>query len=393
MIFDLFHSISDPRINQQTLGSRQVFAQFLDQAKLAEQLGADTVWAAESHFSSETQKKNKYATIPFFEGEVGINSDSFQLAQLLLNHTQKINFGVAIHNIVGGSGGPIASADRVNSLSCYNQMFYGGTRKIRLGIASGRFPYQNTPFQILPRNEAEKELWNEIRPYIFLEALEVFLRLIRGDELGSKQVRSWKLESDALRDETLKKKYREGFQIEKRWEFEPLKLVPAFENKTGLEIVLGSHDPKALEWGLKFWDLSLFNLSFTSPQQIESLHEKMRALSLESGRQWMRSRLPRTVMVFIHQQSKKAHELASQVLDTYIEAMRDTAMVPTKEVLLSRALVGDPSEIRDQISEGSTRGFHPEDRLMLWFEFNQTDNQEIQKQMRLFWEEVGARIS
>jgi alkanesulfonate monooxygenase SsuD/methylene tetrahydromethanopterin reductase-like flavin-dependent oxidoreductase (luciferase family) len=379
MIFDLFHSLSDPKINQMSLGPDKVFSAFIDQAKLAEELGADTVWAAESHFSSETQKKTSFGTIPYFEGEVGINCDSFQMGHWLLSRTNKINYGVAIHNIVGGSGGPIASADRVNSLHFYNSMAFGGKRNIRIGVAAGRFPYQNNPFQIIPRNHLEKEMWNEIKPYIFFEALEIFLRLLRGEELGSENVTQWKVE-------------HKNYEIEKRWLFEPLKLVPVVANKSNLEIILGSHDPKALEHGLRFWDLSLFNLSFTSPEQIESLQQKMGKHAAQSGRLWNRGRLPRTVMVFIDKQRNRAYDLASQVLDNYIEAMRGTAMVPDKEVLLSRALVGDPSEIREQIGPGGSRSFHPEDRLMLWFEFNQLDNQEILRQMKLFWEEVAPKI-
>ncbi|NBT58755.1 LLM class flavin-dependent oxidoreductase, partial [bacterium] len=113
MIFDLFHSISDPVIGGQSLGAKKVYSNFFEQVVLAESLGVDTIWCAESHFSSETQKKTSVATIPNFTGEVGINCDSFQLAQLLFSRTKKVNFGTAIHNIVGGSGGPLASAERV----------------------------------------------------------------------------------------------------------------------------------------------------------------------------------------------------------------------------------------------------------------------------------------
>jgi len=81
MIFDLFHSISDPVIKGKCLGASRVFSQFMDQVQLAEGLGFDTVWCAESHFSSEVQKQTSVATIPHFAGEVGLNCDSFQLAE------------------------------------------------------------------------------------------------------------------------------------------------------------------------------------------------------------------------------------------------------------------------------------------------------------------------
>ncbi|NBW99826.1 LLM class flavin-dependent oxidoreductase [bacterium] len=93
MIFDLFHSVSDPVIQGQRLGAKKVFSQLLSQVVLAESLGFDTIWCAESHFSSETQKQTSVATIPEFHGEVGINSDSFQLAQTIFQKTRKIHFG------------------------------------------------------------------------------------------------------------------------------------------------------------------------------------------------------------------------------------------------------------------------------------------------------------
>jgi len=392
MIFDLFHSISDPRIQGKTLGSHKVFSQFLDQVQLAEALGLDTIWCAESHFSSETQKSTSVATIPHFQGEVGLNSDSFQMAPWIFNHTKKINFGTAIHNIVGGSGGPIASADRVNFLSSMNEEIAGWKRKLRMGIASGRFPYQNNPFGITPRNPQEVELWPWIKRYIFLEALEIFLRLIKGERLSSDKTQEWSLKPQEITDSNVRQKYSKDYIISKRWKFEELSLVPQLQQKKFLEFYLGSHDPLAWDWGNQFWDLNLFNLSFTPPEALESIHRDLEAKSKQLGRVWSRDRLPRTVLVFIDPDRKKAYELADQVLGTYVEAMRGTAQVPKKEILLERALVGDPSEIREQMDPKGSRGLHPHDRLMLWFEFNQADHSAIKSQMKLFMQEVAGKI-
>lgn len=391
MIFDLFHSLSDPVIQGKRLGSKNVFSYLLSQVALAESLGFDTIWCAESHFSSETQKQTSVATIPEFQGEVGINCDSFQLAQIIFQKTRKIHFGTAIHNIVGGSGGPIASADRVNTLRFLNQEVLTHPRKVRMGIAAGRFPYQNGPFQITPRNADEAAVWPELRRYVFLEALEIFLRLLSGETLTSKQLKDWVIPPEVLSIE-MKKRFPSGYRIEKRWPFEAMTLVPQTSPSDYLEIVLGSHDPLALEWGYQFWDLSLFNLSFTAPATIEELHQQMQTRAQKHQRQWNRDRLPRTVMVFIDSNRKKAYELANHVLDQYIEAMRGTAQVPEKTVLLQRALVGDPQEILEQIQPEGSRGYHPQDRLMLWFEFNQMENEVIQSQMKLFFEKVVAHL-
>lgn len=377
MIFDLFHSFSDPVVQGRRLGAQASLKQFLRQAKLAEELGMNTLWLAESHFSSETQKTTSVGTIPEFHGEVGLNCDSFQLFHLLTRETKRIALGTGIHNIVGGSGGPIASAERVGFLHFLNQNFLGG-RDLKFGIAAGRFPYQNTPFGIVPRNEMETANWNEIKGLIFLEALEIFLRLVNGEALSS---------DDLSRYQT-----KTGLPVTPRWAFEKLKLIPEQTDWKGLQIVLGSHDPRAFELGSRFWDLDLFNLSFTAPEQIEKTHAHLQDLSKSRGRTWHRARMPRTVMVFIDPSREKAQALANSVLDTYIEAMRGTAQVPDKSVLLSRALVGDATEIREQLAPGASRGFHPEDRLMLWFEFNQLSGEDIERQMKYFMREVAEKI-
>lgn len=398
MIFDLFHSISDSVVGGNRLGPRRVLDQYFSQAVLAEEIGFETLWLAESHFSSEVQKRTSVATIPEFQGEVGLNADSFQWFHELSRRTKRIGLGTAIHNIVGGSGGPLASADRVQTLSFINQNFWESPRELRIGVASGRFPYQNTPFGLIPRNELETDLWPALRRYAFIEALEIFLRLMKGEELESKSVESQLLTEVELRKtmareaDRLLKKYQFPLAVPKRWNFELMKLVPHQEQREHLHFVLGSADPLALDVGLKHWDLDLFNLSFTPPEEIEKLHTGMSKRAATQNRVWHRSRLPRTVLIFIDPVSQRAHELANRVLDAYIEAMRGTAAVPDKNVLLSRALIGDAEEIRDQLHPDNPRKFHKDDRLMLWFEFNQIDGEAIKKQMKYFHDDVMARL-
>jgi hypothetical protein len=153
-----------------------------------------------------------------------------------------------------------------------------------------------------------------------------------------------------------------------------------------MNFVLGSHDPLARDHGLNFADLDIFNLSFTPPTQLAEVHDEMFVRYRESGRVWHRSRMPRTVLVFIDQNLERAREMADRCFDVYIEAMRGTVVLPPKNELMARALIGDPASIIDQLRPGNSHGFHADDRLMLWFEFNQTDHQAIKSQMRLFAE-------
>jgi alkanesulfonate monooxygenase SsuD/methylene tetrahydromethanopterin reductase-like flavin-dependent oxidoreductase (luciferase family) len=394
LIFDLFHSLSDPVVGGRSLGPSQCFAQFLEQVRLAEALGMRSVWCAESHFSSQTQKQSRRPSIPHFEGEVGLNADSFQLFHIIAARTERIGFGTAIHNIVGGSGGPLASADRVNMLRFANRELLARPRELNIGVAAGRFPYQNSPFGLWPRNPSEELLWSHVQRLAFYEALEIFLRLLRGEELGSQH-----LTPHSVSRERALAGLKDGdagplasidfpYQPEPRWRFDTLRLVPQAGPLDDLRIVLGSADPEALAVARRFWNVDLFNLSFTPPERIDSLHAQLGAQ--DPG--WSRQRLPRTVLVFVDPSRARALAHADAALDAYVEAMRGTAQVPDKQVLRERALVGDASELRERLAPGGSHGFQRGDRLMLWFEFNQLDGQAIERQMRYFFEEVVEKL-
>src|SRR5690606_41196796 len=72
-----------------------------------------------------------------------------------------------------------------------------------------------------------------------------------------------------------------------------------------------------------------------SSDLINSIHNEMTTKCLSHGRRpWQRRRLPRTVLIFIDNDHRRALERASACFDTYIEAMRGTAKFPPKEVLM-----------------------------------------------------------
>lgn len=402
MLFDVFHSIGRIDSAAPHLTDRQVFEQFIEQTVLADTVGLSTVWVAESHFSSQVQKGNPEAVIPFYEGEVGLNADSPQLAALIFSRTKKIGFGTAIFNIVGGNGGPIGAADRIRSLAFLNSL-QQIPRNLLIGVAAGRFPYINRPFGIIPRNQSEEVLWEPYRKLIFIEALEIFLRLSLGEVLSSSQLCRRQIDSSFFRNEEAWQQARKllglpesltAVPYDPRWKFDPLKLVPELTpDMLKPRFVLGSSDSLSRQVGLELADMDIFNLSFTPCEIINRTHEEMRALCLKRQRIWHRSRMPRTVLVFANSDSKKAHATASRSFDTYIEAMRGTVGTPPKETLMARALIGDEVELREQLSPDNPRGFHPDDRLMLWFEFGQPDGAAVIEQMRYFSERVAAHFT
>jgi hypothetical protein len=76
-------------------------------------------------------------------------------------------------------------------------------------------------------------------------------------------------------------------------------------------------------------------------------------------------------------------------MEIYWKAIEGTLDPEKVKNAVDNALVGDSAAI----AEEAKRRFHPEDRLMLWFDFNNHDNQDVCRSMRAFMEEVAPRIS
>jgi alkanesulfonate monooxygenase SsuD/methylene tetrahydromethanopterin reductase-like flavin-dependent oxidoreductase (luciferase family) len=114
MRFDAFFAICQTEVDGVIPDERTMMRYFMDQVKLADELGYDTAWVAETHLSCEVQKQNPGAVIPHFRGEIGINTDILQLAHRVFATTKRINVGSAIRNILC-NGGPLAHAEAVKT--------------------------------------------------------------------------------------------------------------------------------------------------------------------------------------------------------------------------------------------------------------------------------------
>src|SRR5207302_11114752 len=157
------------------------------QVELADQLGFGTAWVAESHLSTEVQKTNPGAVIPHFVGEIGLNTDILQLGHRIFARTKRIGVGSAIMNILC-NGGPIAAAERIKTFLALHGLDPAERRILNVGFASGRFPFINIPYGIVPRNPVEEAAWPVLKNKIFEEATEIFLRLLKGETLNSSMI-------------------------------------------------------------------------------------------------------------------------------------------------------------------------------------------------------------
>jgi alkanesulfonate monooxygenase SsuD/methylene tetrahydromethanopterin reductase-like flavin-dependent oxidoreductase (luciferase family) len=379
---------------------------FFDQVRVADELGYETAWVAETHLSCQVQKRNPGAVIPHFTGEIGLNTDILQLAHKVFAQTKRIQIGSAIRNILC-NGGPMAHAEAIRTFLSLHGLDEREERTINIGFASGRFPFSNTPYGIRPRNEFEQAAWPVLRGLIFQEATEVFLRFLNGEIFSSRDVAPKVLTPDKFRSGQDWEKVlslaksnlgaatvaaSDRIEIPSWWQFDDVGVIPFDAPMHLLRLTIGAHDAPAQIWANRFMPCGVFNLSITPGAVIEETHKLMQIHFNPAGGEWSRAHMPRTVLVFIdatpglsrEARRAKAQTAAQSALSTYWKALEGTIDPAKIAAATDNALVGAPEDLIEQMHER----FSPEDRLMLWFDFNNHDNQDVQNKMRDFMENV-----
>ena len=369
MEFDVFFSICQTDVHGYMPDEATMFRNFFEQVELADELGFGTAWVAESHLSTEVQKMNPGAVIPHFTGEIGLNTDILQLAHRVFARTRRIGMGSAIMNILC-NGGPIAAAERVKAFLALHGLDPEEKRLLTVGFASGRFPFINVPYGIVPRDDFEKAHWPAVKNKIFEEATEIFLRLLRGDILSS----------DMIATRTI-----DGTPLAPRWIFPKLKIIPQEPRMDLLRLSIGSHDPNLQEFANSILPVGVFNLSITPGAEIDETNRRMETAYQGT---WHRRLMPRTVLVFIAGDPAQAAAEARDALTNYWRALEGTLDEEKVRKATNNALIGDAGAIAAQMRER----FHPEDRLMLWFDFNNHDSQRVMKNMSDFMTQVAAQF-
>lgn len=403
MEFDIFFSICQTDVHGYLPDERTMFENFFQQVRLADELGFGTAWVAESHLSTEVQKTNPDAVIPHFIGEIGLNTDILQLGHKIFGMTKRIGIGSAIMNILC-NGGPIAAAERIRTFLTLHGHDPAEERTITVGFAAGRFPFINVPYGIVPRNEVERAAWPVVKNKIFQEATEIFLRLLRGETLNSGMIAPKILRRSDFRtgedwQKVLSAAGGEAAEIEVAswWTFPNLRVIPLESRLDLLRLSIGSHDPETQLFANTITPTGVFNLSITPGDEIEKTNARMATGYHPDGGGWHRRLMPRTVLVFINEEeglnaegkNRAAAAEAEDALSNYWKALEGTLDPKKVERATNNALVGDAPTIIGQMKER----FHPEDRLMLWFDFNNHDNERVLRNMSAFKTKVCANLA
>ena len=400
MEFDVFFSISQTPDAAGTFPDETtMYSNYLEQLQVADELGYGVAWLAQAHLSTEVQKQNRNPVIPHWQGEVGLCTDFFQLALLSMEKTKQIEIGSAVLSILA-NGGPIAVAERIGNF-CALQEVRGDSRKLNVGFSAGRFQFMAAPYGIVPRNGLEEAAWSALRGKIFWEASEIMLRLIRGDTICSDDIRETILTREDFRSDEDWKAVQDvngsadsEIKIPRRYVFEDIKSVPQEWNRDKLNLVLGSHQPELQVYVNQFMPVQVFNLSITQPEVIEATHVRMQ--NSYQG-EWQRRMMPRTIMVFLNEedgltdeQKNTAAKIESEgALSSYWSALEGTLDPNKVAKAANNAVIGNAKEVAAQIKER----FHPDDRLMLWFDFFRHDSERICRDMRAFMDMVVPLVN
>jgi alkanesulfonate monooxygenase SsuD/methylene tetrahydromethanopterin reductase-like flavin-dependent oxidoreductase (luciferase family) len=404
MIFDVFFSICQTPVDGFLPSEKQMFSYFFEQVQAADELGYEVAWVAESHLSCEVQKHNSGAVIPNFVGEIGLNTDILQLAPHIFSRTKNIEVGAAIKSLLC-NGGPLAHAEAIKTFLSLHSFSPAAERKLHLGVAAGRFPFSSAPYGIVPRNEAEKIAWPALKGKIFAESLEIFLRFLKGEVFSSNDVTPVELTRADMRseEEWTKLQIASGdpqasrILFTQRWLFARTGVIPKDVSFDALRLYVGSHDAKIQDFANTLLPCGVMNLSITPGEEIERTHARMPSTFHPDGGPWSRSLMPRTVLVFLDatpglsstQQTARAHEKARKALNTYWRALEGT-LDPTRiENAVNNAIVGNPTDCTSQLRER----FHPEDRLLLWFDFFNHNCNEVIQSMQDFQRFVAPNVN
>jgi alkanesulfonate monooxygenase SsuD/methylene tetrahydromethanopterin reductase-like flavin-dependent oxidoreductase (luciferase family) len=402
MTFDLFCGFSRMTVDGVRPSEAELFRMLTEQAVVADELGFGAIWVGEAHFSLAVEQAKPKPTLPHFPGEVCLNTDILHLAHHLFRHTKRIEVGSAIRNVLC-NGGPLAHAEMVRTFLTLHGLDPRESRRLQLGFGTGRFDYANAPYGVRPRSRFEEVAWPAMRGLVLQEAAEIFVRAVSGETFSSREVAPRLLTRAHVRTEEQWEaiveaagERREAYAIGPFWPFDTMRLLPEEARLELLVLTLGSHDPAIQRHVNRFAPVRVFNLSVTPPAVIDATHARMAQEFHASGGPWHRSYMPRTVMVHVEddpgltaeEQSRRAYARAVEANRQYWLAMEGTIDEAKVAAGMSNAVVGNPSEVAEQIRAR----FHPDDKLMVWFDFADNDQERILRGMRAFHRAVVPRL-
>ena len=106
--------------------------------------------------------------------------------------------------------------------------------------------------------------------------------------------------------------------------------------------------------------------------------------------------MPRTSFVFVNdeaglsseEQREAAHKEAEKALGAYWSALEGTIDPNKVQNAAQNALIGNVEDVAQQL----VQRFHPDDRVMAWFDFFNHDSDRVCRNMCAYMEKVVPRV-
>jgi hypothetical protein len=375
MKFDVFSSLEQGMDTGGALRApADTLRDYIRTVGVAESCGYWCSWTAESHYSTLEQRRllGNAAEIPNWPAEICANTDFFSLALAVASKHPNIDLGSAITNIVA-AGGPVVAAERVHlldALASATQM----PNTFHIGMAGGRFDYLYRIAGLHPRNQAERQHWNAVKSAIAAEAAEIVVRLVQGNALCSDELSSRVL----VNPDTGARQALKG-----RWTFETTRVAQSPVSDR-VQLYAASHNRDLYTELNQYRPVRALNLSITPSVEIDRNQRHLADVYHPHGGAWSRAFLPQTALVFLDADRDAARRAAEAKLARYWSAMLGTVEQSKVDDSASNSLVGTPADIAEQI----VGRYYPDDRLMLWFDFQYRDLGEVHDAVRRFAADV-----
>jgi len=400
---DVFYGFSQIEVDGVLPSERVMWENLVRQVVLADELGFENAWVGGAHLSlAEQQRTGRSPVLPHFRGEVCLNTDILHLAAMLFARTKRIGVGSAIHTILP-NGGPIAQAEALRTFLTLQEHAPWSGRTLRFGFGSGRFDFVHEAHGIGPRSDFERVAWPIVKGVVLREAVEVFVRLLRGDALASADLPERFVHASDFQSEAHLAKAAaahgrafDRVQVAPFWNFDRLRLVPVDAALGALRLYLGTTDRAIVRAANDVLPCRVFNLSITPAAVIDATHAHMAECYHASGGAWRRGYMPRTVLVFVDADPRRTPEgqraaaeaRALRATEAWQRAMDGTVDPAKLRQGMANAVYGNPEDVARQLHER----FHPDDTLMLWFDFNDHDTGRVEQMMVDFERHVTPRL-
>ena len=213
---------------------------------------------------------------------------------------------------------PLAWLERIGNFCTLHGLNPAERRRLHIGFATGRFEFMGRPYGFFPQDAVEEATWPALKGQIFLEASDVFLRLLRGDVLSGNDTYETILTRGLPFQMAIGNEYNrlhmklmgcrrtcKKIPMCKRYVFEEIKTIPQDWDRSLLSLVVGSRDPAAQQRCNQWMPTKVFNLSITNDEIINRIHKRMSEWFHKDGGDWKREYMPRTVMVFLNDDADK----------------------------------------------------------------------------------------